>query len=248
MPLASFIIRGRNEAHNLKKLFPALISQTERDYEFIYVDNESKDDSIRVATQYGARIISIPKNEFSYPKALNRGAEEAKGRFLVILSAHSFPMSNGWLSSGLHHFKASDVAGVYGPTCAYEDSPTIEKIDKFPGTFQWILRKIIPPKIVRRVSVGVLGFTNAIVPKSLWETHQFDESYARGGEDGEWARYFIGRGYYLVKDPAFAVRHAHYISTPRMLLAQYRYWNETAHPQEFNRDKFSFRKDYERYK
>lgn len=65
MSLASYIIRGRNEADNLKILLPILNSQTERNHELIYVDNESSDNSIAIAKEYGAQIISIAKNDFS---------------------------------------------------------------------------------------------------------------------------------------------------------------------------------------
>jgi len=248
MPLASFIIRGRNEADNLKTLFPILALQTEHDHEFIYIDNESGDDSIAVAKKYGARVISIAKGDFSYPKALNIGAEAAMGRFLIILSAHSFPPSSNWVSHGLRHFKDTRVAGVYGPTCAYKNSPFIEKIDKFPGSIAWRLRKYIPARIVRKTHMGVLGFTNAIIPKSLWELHHFDEKYAGGGEDGAWARYFIKKGYYFINDPHFAVYHGHHIRSIKELLKQRGVWSNLKNPKKFTRTDLSFRKDYDRYK
>ena len=252
MSLASFIIRGRNESDNLQTLFPMLAVQTERDYELIYIDNESDDDSIMIAKKHGAQVISIAKDDFSYPKALNIGVQAARGTHIVILSAHSFPLWNGWLSSGLRHFNDTNIAGVYGPTCAYKNSPLIEKIDKFPGFFEWTCRKIFSPKIVRKIPsrslMGVLGFTNAIIPKSLWDIHHFDETYGNGGEDGEWVRHFAARGYYFIKDPAFAVRHAHHIKTPVMLSTQYRHWSSMTSPKEFTRTDLSFRKDYDRYK
>jgi glycosyltransferase involved in cell wall biosynthesis len=252
MLLASFIIRGRNEADNLKTLFPILALQTEHNHELIYIDNESDDDSIAVAKKYGARVISIAKGDFSYPKALNIGAEAARGIYMVIVSAHSFPLWNGWLASGLRHFNDANIAGVYGPTCAYKNSPLVEKIDKFPGFFEWACRKILPPKIIRKISsrnlMGILGFTNAIIPKSLWDIHHFDETYGNGGEDGEWVRFFAAQGYCFAKDPSFAVRHAHHIKTPFMLSTQYRHWNSMMSPKKFTHTDLSFRKDYDRYK
>lgn len=248
MPLASFIIRGRNEADNLKTLFPILVVQTERDYELIYIDNESEDDSIIIAKKYGARVISIAKDDFSYPKALNIGVGTALGTYIVILSAHSFPPSSDWVSHGLRHFKDARVAGVYGPTMPYKDSPFIEKIDKSLGSVVWRLRKYIPAKIIRKTHMGVLGFTNAIIPKSLWELHHFDEKYAGGGEDGAWARYFIKQGYYFVDDPCFAVYHGHYIKSIKDFFKQRNIWNTMKNPKKFDRTDLSFRKDYDRYK
>ena len=50
--------------------------------------------------------------EFSYPKACNLGSEKSSGEYLVYISAHSFPISNTWLSDGLSNFTDEKIAGV----------------------------------------------------------------------------------------------------------------------------------------
>lgn len=252
MKKISIIIRARNEAENLKILLPILKSQTEKDIEIVVVNNESTDDTRAVAKSCGATVINIPYDEFTYPKALNVGAAAAQGNFLAIISAHSFPLSDTWLSGGLRHFSNPKIAGVYGPTLAYKNSSLIEKFGKLPGAIFWHLRYLIKIKHQKVTKLnrkmGLLGFTNAMIPKLLWEGHNFDERYEAGGEDGEWAGYFLNRGYEIVWDPKVAVRHTHRLMSLKDLKRQYSYWRSLGAPRRFKRDDLSsFRKDAERY-
>lgn len=248
MKKISIIIRVRNEAENLKILLPILKSQTEQDVEIVVVDNESTDDSQVVAESFGAEIVNISYKRFTYPKAINKGVAAARGEFLVIISAHSFPLSKDWLTQGLRHFKNPKTAGVFGPTLAYKNSSLIEKIDRLHGAIIWALRKIILPIKIRRGGMGVLGATNAMVPKRLWEKHKFNERYEAGGEDGEWANYFLKKGYDIIFDPRFAVRHVHHLRSWKDLKKQYTYWGGLGGPRKFNREELaSFRKDAKRY-
>ena len=253
MKKISIIIRVRNEAENLKILLPILQSQTEKNTEIVLVDNESTDRTRELAKSYGATIVNIPYSEFTFAKALNRGATAAQGKILAIISAHSFPLSKNWLVDGLRHFTDKKIAGVYGPTLAYKDSALIEKIDKLPGALFWYLRYLMPPIKHRKVTnishkMGLLGFTNAMVLKNLWEKHNFDERYEAGGEDGEWAGYFLNQGYEIVWDPKFAVRHAHRLRSWKNLRKQYVYWRGLDTPRKFKREEiFSFREDSEKY-
>jgi len=245
--LASIIIRNRDEADNLATLLPILKSQTVKDFEIVLVDNDSEDNSREVARRFGARIISISYQEFNYPKALNLGISEARGDFLIIISAHSFPLSHQWLSDGLRHFKNKKIAGVYGPTLPYKDSSLVEKIMKCDGIIAWYLRMFIKPKIIKKSGMGVLGATNAIIRKDLWIEHHFNEHYEAGGEDGEWAGYFLDRGYDLIWDPCFAVHHAHRLKNKKEFQEQYKLWGKMGKPYKFNREDFLFRPDWRRY-
>lgn len=112
---ASIIIRVKNEKENLQKLFGFLKNQTYQDFEVVIIDNHSTDGSDKIAFDFfpkeRVRVVSI--SNFSYPKACNLGAEKSKGKYLVYLSAHSFPISKTWLEDGLSNFKDEKVAGVF---------------------------------------------------------------------------------------------------------------------------------------
>ncbi|MBP9686835.1 MAG: hypothetical protein KBD66_03495, partial [Candidatus Doudnabacteria bacterium] len=69
----------------------------------------------------------------------------------------------------------------------------------------------------------VMGATNAIFTKILWAQHQFQEQYQIGGEDMEWARYFMSQDYVMVHDPAFRVYHSHRLYPLGLIRQAFRY-------------------------
>ena len=115
-PFVSIIIRTMNEKEYLSELLTAIKNQGYKGkYELIIVDNESSDGTVELATQNYARVVTIKKEEFSFPCSLNRGAESASGEILVFLVGHALPFKHDWLRSGLSHFSDPIVAGVYSP-------------------------------------------------------------------------------------------------------------------------------------
>jgi len=87
-------------------------------------------------------------------------------------------------------------------------------------------------RVIEKDKTGVMGFTNALIRKDLWDAHHFDERFAGGGEDGEWARHWFARGFHPIKAIGFAVRHSHNLS-----LEQWRkqrlYWAGLGAPTPF---------------
>lgn len=52
--------------------------------ELIILDSGSTDDTIKIAEDHGAKIISIKPEEFSHSAVRNRGAKEASGEYIVF--------------------------------------------------------------------------------------------------------------------------------------------------------------------
>lgn len=221
---ASIIIRTKNEAKLLSKVLEKLALQTEKDFEVVIVDSGSSDCTLSIAKSFQNRlnlsIYQIPATSFTYPYACNYGAGRAKGEYLVYISGHSIPLNNSWLYSGLSNFKDKNVAGVYGNVRPSADATFVEWLYYFPGF-------ITGKKIINKRGMGILANTNSIIRRELWEKHHFDENYADGGEDGEWAYYFISEGYRIIKDPQFTVYHSHHLGLLG-LIRQYRHWCKVA--------------------
>ena len=193
----SIIIRVKNERENLKKLFDILKNQTYQDFEIVIINNNSTDGSERVVFDFlpKDRVQIIEISNFSYPKACNLGAEKAKGKYLVYLSAHSFPISNTWLADGLSNFENNNVAGAFAFPIPGKDSTFAEKISGFSN---------------KTKKSGHLGNTNSIIRKDLWEKHKFDEGLI-GSEDYEWSLYWEKKGFKVINDPRLRVYHSHHL-------------------------------------
>lgn len=239
--LTSIIIRTLNEKRCLAELLWVIQRQ---DYggqtEIIVVDNESTDGTRRLArTISDVRVIKIPRDSFSFPTALNRGMEAAKGEVVVCLVGHALPFRKSWLRHGLSHFQDPAVAGVYSPVIPRRGCTWAETFFYWPG---YLKAKFRGPHKVPRPGMGVFGATNIALRRDLWEKHPFDERYGLGGEDGEWATWAMSQGFSIVCDHRFAVRHSHGLDSAG-LRKQIAYWGKLDAPSTFNRDELRFRKD-----
>lgn len=236
----SIVIRSLNEEIPLQRLFAILKKQHyEADMELVVVDNESHDNTAKIAIVAGAKVVNIPRDEFSYPHSMNIGVAAATHDVVVLIVAHAFPFSNNWLAAGMEHFKDSQVAGVYANVIPY-DGASQEELDFYMPNY--VDAKKRGSYTVDKGSMGVLGATNCIIRKSLWEQHNFDEKYGLGGEDGEWASWALSEGYTIINDYQFSVKHSHSFRDGG-LEKQIEYWQSLGGPQGFDKDRLRFRSD-----
>lgn len=83
MPRLSIVIPAKNEEKILPKLLASIRAQTFRDYEVIVADAHSTDGTVKLAKEFGARIV-----EGGMPgPGRNRGALKAKGEIVLFLDA-----------------------------------------------------------------------------------------------------------------------------------------------------------------
>lgn len=84
----TFVVIGKNEGWRLEKCLCSISTVVEHDqvvdYEIIYVDSRSADDSVALAKQYGADVYVI-EGVCNAAIARNIGAKEAKGDILFFI-------------------------------------------------------------------------------------------------------------------------------------------------------------------
>jgi glycosyltransferase involved in cell wall biosynthesis len=76
--------------------------------EIIVVDNNSNDKTADIAKSFGATVVFEPVNQIS--KARNRGAEAAKGKYLIFLDADTL-LSQRLLGKTLEMLDTGKIAG-----------------------------------------------------------------------------------------------------------------------------------------
>ena len=243
-PELSIVIRAYNEAEKLERLLKSLSHQslaTEK-WEVVVVNNGSTDQTAAIAQKYGATVVYLDQDKFSYPLSSNMGIQQAKGRFIMMISAHCLPVRNNFLERGLKHFENSNLAGLYGPTLPEKDSPLFEKLMATPQYLKSLFH--LPTRRVTYSRVGFMGATNCILRKDLWEKLPFNEAYGAGNEDSDWGAWALSQGYTILFDPLFTVYHSHYLATPSQFVKQHRLWRSIHnHPRPFNRSELNFRLD-----
>ncbi|HHB77787.1 MAG TPA: glycosyltransferase [Saprospiraceae bacterium] len=101
----SVIICAKNEAANLRKYLPSILSQDYPKYEVIVVNDHSADDSMAVLSkmsdQYSyLRIIDLSEKNADYigkKMALSTGIAQATHEWLLLTDADCQPVSNQWI-------------------------------------------------------------------------------------------------------------------------------------------------------
>lgn len=234
-PETSIIIRTKNEEKFIGEVLKRLSNQTYKDFEVIIVDSGSIDKTLEIAGEFEfVKIFKIQPEEFSYPFALNYGCARASAqKYFIFISGHSLPLSKTWLQDGLKNFTNDKIMGVYGFVWAIPGSGSSiwEKyiFNKYTCKIRNLFKKRI---VVENGGMGVIGNTNAIIKKDLWEKYHFNEEYGMGGEDGEWANYWFEKGYKAVRDIKFSVYHSHKLNF-KQLKQQWEHWVSLNKPQPF---------------
>ena len=194
----SIIIRGKNEEDWLGICLRAIHSQSYKDFEIIYIDNESSDASVNVAKAHGVKKIKTIK-KYLPGLAINMGIEMSHGKYIVIVSAHCIPTNTEWLGSMVDSIKNKKVAGSYGrqlplPFTSPDDARDL----------------LITFGNEDRIQVNEPFFHNAnsIIKRSVWEKIKFD-SEITNIEDRDWAKKVQNKKFLINYNSSGCVFHIH---------------------------------------
>ncbi|MBI5945485.1 MAG: glycosyltransferase family 2 protein [Chloroflexi bacterium] len=207
----SIIIRAYNEEKHLGRLLEGIRHQTLKDVEVILVDSGSTDSTAAIAESFGARVVNIRPEEFTFGRSLNYGVKEATREFIVIASAHVYPVYPDWLETLLHPFEDEQVALTYGK----QRGPESAKFSEQQIFHQWY-----PDASEWNQSTAFCNNANAAIRKSLWEKNNYDETLT-GLEDLAWAAWAKEQGYAIAYVAEAEIVHVHN-ETPRGVLNRYR--------------------------
>ena len=208
----SIVIRAYNEEKHIGRLLECIRHQTFRNVEIILVDSGSTDSTVEIAESYGAHIVRIAPEEFTFGRSLNYGIRQATSEYIVIASAHVYPVYPDWLASLLHPILDEETALSYGKQRAPQSGRYSEK----QIFFQWY-----PETGNLRQAIPFCNNANAAIRRSLWEKNPYDESLT-GLEDLAWARWAMEeQGYTIAYIPEAEVIHVHE-ETPHGVFNRYR--------------------------
>ncbi|NJC95292.1 MAG: glycosyltransferase family 2 protein [Anaerolineae bacterium] len=207
----SVVIRAYNESRHLPRLLEGISQQTIKDVEVILVDSGSTDATVRIAEKFGVKIVHIPSDEFTFGRSLNLGIRVATREFIVIASAHVYPVYPDWLESLLRPFEDERVALTYGK----QRGPGSAKYSEQQIYHQWY-----PDESSMDQVTAFCNNANAAIRKSLWEKNPYDETLT-GLEDLAWGKWAKEQGYGIAYIAEAEVIHIHN-ETPRGVYNRYR--------------------------
>lgn len=164
------------------------------------VDNESDDDSVNIARNAGARIITMKRNEFTYGRALNRGIASCTGEFILVLSSHIILLNEFFLDKIPGYFKDEQVAAL---RFVQANSPSCVRESCITGP-QKIIFNTEPDFAVKNWNRLMINHCAAF-RQSCWEMLAFEEILP-DGEDKKWILEMMKQGFAMLYNvPCFYV-------------------------------------------
>lgn len=109
----SVIVCAKNEAENLKRFIPLILSQNYPAFEVILVNDASSDDSLNIMEEFQItdpriKIVNVQNNEAFWGKkkyALTLGIKKAKYAHLLFTDADCAPETQQWIENMTSHFQ-----------------------------------------------------------------------------------------------------------------------------------------------
>jgi rhamnosyltransferase len=212
-PRLTALIRCRDEERGIGGLIDALRAQTMADsIEIVVIDSGSRDGTLAHVRRRGIEPLEIGADEFTYGRALNLAAAEARAPLCLSISAHVRLLDEGWAARVVGAFDDQRVACAYGPR-------------RQPRGLE-PLREPLLQDLANAQAHPLWGYSNSsgAFRRELWERRPFDEQLEYD-EDLEWAWHWLHRGWLVRLDPALAVHHSHADEGP---VRTFRRWRTAA--------------------
>ena len=193
--LVSILILNYNGENFICDLFLSLSKQTFKDFEVIFIDNASTDNSIKVLKSVlgdelkddlDVKIVVNSKN-LGYCRGNNLGLKFAEGKYIIFLNNDTY-LSRTWLKELVEIMDAKLHIGACQSRLIYANGKGIQKDGDFLDVYGWPLRVIF-----RKCGVNVFdspfylsGTSLAIRRSVLEEVGSFDPQLFYGDYDLSW--------------------------------------------------------------
>jgi rhamnosyltransferase len=208
--LISVVIPVKDGGDDLIRCLHGIAEQRiDEEVEVVIVDSGSRDGSVDVARQLGARVHEITAGEFHHGRTRNLGARLARGETLVFTSQDAYAACDSWLSRLTAPLRGNDmIAGVYGRQLPHDDARPPERffLDFLYGPDAREQRLGDADEL--SFELTLFSNVNSAIPRQMWETYPFADDIVMS-EDQEWSRRILLAGLGLVYEPLAAVYHSH---------------------------------------
>ncbi len=210
----SVIIPTKNAGEDFEFLLKMLKNQVGiKKIEIVIVDSGSTDNTTHLANEFGAKIISIPPEEFSHADSRNLGAENAFGDYLLFIVQDALPPTRTWLFELLSKLINLGVSAV---SCA--ETPR-QNADLFYRVISWnhynflgvnekdrILTMPEKADYINLRQNGQLSDLSCLIKRELFLDYKYKIHYA---EDLDLGIRLISDGYNLAFLGSIRVIHSH---------------------------------------
>lgn len=162
-PQISVVIPAYNEENYLSACLESLKHQTFRDFEVIVVDNNSTDQTVKIAKRYGVRVVKEPIQGMT--PARERGFKEAQAEIIARTDADTIVPSD-WLDNIYNVFHDyPNIVAMCGSHICSEVGKTKDILLRYYFQFNYNLSRIL-------MGHFQLSGPNYALRKSIWQKMQ----------------------------------------------------------------------------
>ena len=142
MVKVSIIIPNYNGGHFIKELFKSLALQSFSDFEVIFVDNHSSDNSFQILnkiiqeTNFPVKVLRNNKNE-GYCKANNLEVKIAEGKYIVFLNNDTH-VSRTWLEKLVKVLETNPQVGACASKIVSANTGSVQSIGQLLDKYGWV--------------------------------------------------------------------------------------------------------------
>lgn len=205
----SVIIPTLEAAGQIGPLLDALRRQTVRPDEVLVVDSGSRDGTAELARAHGARVMSIPRDQFDHGGTRDAALRQTTGEFVLFLSQDALPADERYIERLLLPFADERIAAVSGRQLPRPDArPYVRAVQQYrypPQSRAW------GPE--EREALGILAYHLSDVcsayRRSAYEAVGGFPHPLPTNEDMLIAAAFLDAGYRLAYRADAAVVHSH---------------------------------------
>jgi rhamnosyltransferase len=198
-PDCSVVIRAHNEEKHIGRLLSGILEQTVENVEIVLVDSGSTDATLSIASRYPVKVLTIEPSDFTFGRSLNIGCAAASSDYIVLASAHVYPIYIDWIERLLAAFQDPQIALAYGKQRGNEATNFSE---------HQLFASLFPEASNLRQDQPLCNNANAAIRKAAWELHPYDETLP-GLEDIAWAHWALSEGNLLAYVAESEVIHVH---------------------------------------
>jgi len=216
IPLISVIITGKNEERGIKACINSIFEQNYPNFEIIYVDAESTDQTYEIVSDLEnkkeiftkcKRFVCTKKSADSPGKGRNIGVKLSKGEFIAFTDADCI-VSKNWLEELIIHLKkGNNVVGGPNIIKHFKSSKVVNAIDKVLGTF---LGSSGAPQFLKIEKItqvyGIPACNLSLARKTFDKLNGFNEEL-RYNEDTDLCYRLTEKGCKIIYNPKATVDH-----------------------------------------
>ncbi len=213
--LISIIIPVKNSAKYLNDCLDSIDAQTYKNIEVLLVDNNSQDDTLKIAKAHSCRVLQydpgIKITKFDAPYKRNYGVKEAAGKYIYYLDA-DMELPNTLIEEIMTLFSTATFSALIVP----EDSI---------GVGIWAEAK----QLERRCYWGDTTIEAArVFKKDVWDTlGGLDTSLGGGGDDWDLHHRLLAAGYSVGRTKAIVLHNEGHLNLFVLMKKRFMYGRDS---------------------